>query len=88
MTPDQAAELTRASLWLALQLAGPLLTICLAIGLVVSVFQAATQLTDQTLNFVPKLLALCVAGAALLPWALQRLSEFSHSLIESIPDGW
>ena len=88
MTPDQAAELTRSSLWLALQLAGPLLAICLAIGLVVSVFQAATQLTDQSLNFVPKLLALCVAGAALLPWGLQRLSEFSRSLIESIPHGW
>lgn len=87
MTPDQASELTRSSLWLALQLAGPLLMVCLLVGLVVSVFQAATQLSDQTLSFVPKLFAAAFAGAALLPWMASRLTEFARLLIESIPHG-
>ena len=85
MTVEQAAELLRSSLWLALQLAGPLLTVCLVIGLVISVFQAATQLADQSLNFIPKLAALMVVSVVLLPWTLERLSEFASSLIESIP---
>lgn len=85
MTPDQATELTRNSLWLALQIAGPLLAVCLVVGLVVSVFQAATQLADQTLNFVPKLFAAVFAGAALLPWMASRLTDFARLLIESIP---
>jgi len=83
MTPDQASELTRNSLWLALQVAGPLLVVCLTVGLVVSLFQAATQLSDQTLSFVPKLFA----GAALLPWMASRLTEFARHLIESIAHG-
>ena len=87
MTPDQAAELIRSSLWLALQLAGPLLAVCLLVGLVVSVFQAATQLTDQALSFVPKLFAAVFLGAALLPWMASRLTEFSRFLIENIPHG-
>jgi flagellar biosynthetic protein FliQ len=87
MTPDQASELTRSSLWLALQLAGPLLIVCLAVGLIVSVLQAATQLTDQTLSFVPKLFAAVFAGAALLPWMASRLTEYAQLLIENIPHG-
>ncbi len=76
-----------SSLWLALQLAGPLLAVCLVVGFCVSLFQAATQLTDSALSFVPKLFAVIFAGAALLPWMFQRLSEFARSLIESIPQG-
>ena len=87
MTPDQASELTRSSLWLALQLAGPLLMVCLLVGLIISVFQAATQLTDQTLSFVPKLFAVVFASAALLPWMASRLTEYSRLLIENIPHG-
>lgn len=85
MTTEQAAELLRSSLWMALQLAGPLLAVCLVLGLVISVFQAATQLADQSLNFIPKLAVLVVSSVVLLPWMLERLSEFSSSLIESIP---
>ena len=85
MTNDHASELIRSSLWLALQLAGPLLLICVVVGLLISLFQAATQLADQSLNFVPKLAVLAISTVALLPWMLQRLSEFSCALIESIP---
>jgi flagellar biosynthetic protein FliQ len=84
MSPDQASELIRSSLWLALQAAGPVLTVSLVIGLVSSVFQSATQLSDQTLNFVPKLLATVVAGAALLPWMTGLLTDFARRMIESM----
>ncbi|MCX7419909.1 MAG: flagellar biosynthetic protein FliQ [Planctomycetia bacterium] len=85
MTNDHASELIRSSLLLALQLAGPLLLVCLLVGLSISLFQAATQLADQSLGFVPKLVVLAISSVALLPWMLQRLSEFSSALIESIP---
>lgn len=85
MNTDHAAELIRSSMLLALQLAGPLLLVCLVIGLFVSLFQAATQLTDQSLNFVPKLVVLAISSVALLPWMFQRLSEYSAMLIEAIP---
>lgn len=85
MNSDQATELIRSSMLLALQLAGPLLLICLVIGLLISLFQAATQLSDQSLNFVPKLVVLAISTVALLPWMLQRLTEFSSAMIESIP---
>ena len=85
MTNDHASELIRSSLLLALQLAGPLLLVCLLVGLSISLFQAATQLADQSLGFVPKLVVLAISSVALLPWMLQRLIEFSSALIESIP---
>ena len=85
MTSDHAAELIRSSMLLALQLAGPLLLVCLVVGLLISLFQAATQLTDQSLNFVPKLVVLAISSVALLPWMLQRLGEFSLAMIEAIP---
>lgn len=88
MTLDQASELVRSSLWLALQVSGPLLVLCLVVGFVISVFQGATQLADQALNFVPKLLVVVLAVAAMLPWMLGRLVDFSRVLIESIPQSW
>jgi flagellar biosynthetic protein FliQ len=84
MTPDQASEVIRSSLWLALQLSGPVLTVCLLLGLVISVFQSATLLSDQSLNFIPKLFAAAVATAALLPWMSSLLTDYAKSLIESI----
>ncbi len=84
MTPDQSTELIRSSVWLALQLSVPLLALSFVIGLLISAFQAATQLSDSTVNFVPKLLAVSVSAVALLPWMLQRLSEFTTQLWHSI----
>ncbi|MDR3417530.1 MAG: flagellar biosynthesis protein FliQ [Nevskia sp.] len=85
MTPESVLTLGQQALQLALLLAAPLLLVSLGVGLLVGVFQAATQINEMTLSFIPKVLAM---GATLLfagPWMLQMLTEFTRRLIESIP---
>ena len=81
MTPDQASELTRNSLWLALQIAGPLLVVCLLVGLVVSVFQAVTSIQEQTLSFAPRILALAGLFVVLMPWLLQMSIFYTTQML-------
>ena len=84
MTPEAVMSLGQQALQLALMLAAPLLLVSLAVGLLVGVFQAATQINEMTLSFIPKVLAMA-AVLLLGPWMLQMLSEFTHRLIEGIP---
>jgi flagellar biosynthesis protein FliQ len=78
-------SLGQRALELTLMLAAPLLLVGLVIGLLVGVFQAATQINEMTLSFIPKLLGLSAAMVVLGPWMLQRLVEYTRTLIESIP---
>ena len=66
-------------------LAGPLLAAALAVGLLIGIFQAATQIQEMTLSFIPKLLALVVALFIAGPWMIQVLVTFSKRLIVGIP---
>jgi|TARA_B110000444_G_scaffold196837_1_gene187561 flagellar biosynthetic protein FliQ len=66
-------------------LAGPLLGAALAVGLLIGIFQAATQIQEMTLSFIPKLLALVVALFIAGPWMIQVLVTFSKRLITGIP---
>lgn len=78
MTADQSIDLLREALTLGLTVAAPVLAVCLIVGLLVGMIQAATQLHDQALVTVPRLVAV---GAALLftgPWALRLLVEFAQ----------
>jgi len=82
---DQAVQLFAQLMWSAALVAAPVLLTTLAVGLLVSVFQAVTQIQEMSLTFIPKLLA---AGAVLVaagPWMLKRLVDFSTSLINGIP---
>jgi flagellar biosynthetic protein FliQ len=85
MTPESVLNLGQQALQLALLLAAPLLLVSLAVGLLVGVFQAATQINEMTLSFIPKLLAMAATLMLAGPWMLQLLVEFTHRLIESIP---
>jgi flagellar biosynthetic protein FliQ len=85
MTPEAVMSLAQQALQLALLLAAPLLLVSLAVGLLVGVFQAATQINEMTLSFIPKLLAMAAVLVLLGPWMLQLISEFTHRLIEGIP---
>ncbi|MES2683684.1 MAG: flagellar biosynthesis protein FliQ [Pseudomonadota bacterium] len=85
MTPDSALTLTRDAMWLALQLAAPLLVASLLVGVLVGLFQAATQINEMTLSFIPKLLALAAVGLLFGPWMLQLLIDFTRRLFEQIP---
>lgn len=85
MTTDTAIELFRNAAMLALVLCGPLLLVALAVGLVMGLIQALTQVQDQSLTFVPRLLALTVVLLLLLPWGLSLLTEYAADLIRGIP---
>ena len=80
MSTDYAIDLARQALILCLLIAGPILLIALLVGLVVGLLQAATQLTEQTVAFVPKLAAMAFAGILLLPWMISRLVDFANQM--------
>lgn len=85
MTPESVMTIGRQAIEVTIMLAGPLLVTALIVGLIVSIFQAATQINEATLSFIPKLVAtflvLIVAG----PWMLQLMVDYMRELLESIP---
>ena len=85
MTPDHAVELMRSALVLSLLIGAPALVTAIVVGLLVSLLQAVTQLQDQTLSFVPKIIAMMVVMLYTLPWALNMVVEYSHELFQEIP---
>ncbi len=85
MTPEEVVTVGRHALEMTLMLAAPLLLTALAVGLIVGIFQAATQINEMTLSFIPKLLAMAAVLALTGPWMLRSLVEYTRGLIESIP---
>ena len=85
MTSDNAAELCQAAVLQALTLGGPVLVAALAVGMIVGLLQAVTQMHDQTIAFVPKLIVMSLVILFLIPWGLGRLSEYAVDLIRDIP---
>jgi flagellar biosynthesis protein FliQ len=85
MTVDQAAELTRNAIVLVLMLGAPIMLMAIIVGLAISILQAVTQLQDQTLSFVPKIIAMALAGLALLPWMMHRLVDYATEIFNNIP---
>lgn len=85
MTPEGVMDLGRNAMQITLLVAGPMLLTVLMIGLVVSIFQAATQINEATLSFIPKLVGvfsvLLIAG----PWMLTTLVDYMHLVFTSIP---
>lgn len=77
MGSDWMVELVRDVLLLTLRVGGPVLIVGVIIGLVVSLFQSLTQIQDQTLSFVPKILGMLIVSLLLLPWMLIQLVEFT-----------
>ena len=80
MNPDQAIDFVRQALLLCLLIAGPVLLIGLIVALVVGLLQAATNITEQSLTFVPKVFAMAIAGVLLLPWIVSRLMDFAVAM--------
>ena len=85
MGPETVLDVGRDALWMTVLLAGPLLGAALAVGLLIGIFQAATQIQEMTLSFIPRLLALVVALFIAGPWMIQVLVTFSKRLIVGIP---
>lgn len=85
MTPGIVMDIGRKAIEAALVLAGPLLLAALAVGLIVSIFQAATSINEATLQFVPKLVAVFLVLILFGPWMLQYMIDFIQRLYGSIP---
>ena len=85
MSPETVVTIGRHALEMTLMLAAPLLLTALAVGLLVGIFQAATQINEMTLSFIPKLLAMAAVLALTGPWMIRQLVEYTRNLVESIP---
>jgi flagellar biosynthetic protein FliQ len=78
-------DLARDAMMIAMLIAGPVLVVALVIGLLVSILQTVTQIQEQTLSFVPKLLGVAATFLVGLPWMLQVLVEYTTRLFRSLP---
>jgi flagellar biosynthetic protein FliQ len=85
MSSTLAVELIRQALTVALMVAAPLLLTSLAVGILVSLIQAVTQIQEQTLTFIPKLLAMAAIFVILLPWSLSQLVQYLVGVLQSFP---
>lgn len=85
MTPDTVMSIGQRALEMTMMLAAPLLLVALVVGLLVGIFQAATQIHEMTLSFIPKLIGMAAAMLIAGPWMLKQLVSYTRMLIESIP---
>ena len=85
MTPEMVTTIGQQALWVTMLIAAPLLLSALAVGLLVGMFQAATQINEMTLSFIPKLLVLVAALVVAGPWMLSVIVNYTRQLMEQIP---
>ena len=85
MSQDQVISLCVSAMELTLKIAMPMLLVGLIVGLVVSIFQAVTQIQEQTLTFIPKVVAMAVVIVVAGPWMLGQIVSYTQNLYESIP---
>ncbi|MCW8847659.1 MAG: flagellar biosynthesis protein FliQ [Sedimenticola sp.] len=86
MTPDSVLDIGQRALEVTVALGAVLLIPALIVGLIVAMFQAATQINEMTLTFIPKLIIVVVVLMMTGPWMLQVLMNFTLNLYESVPD--
>ena len=86
MTPEMALDVGREAIWVAALLSAPLLLSALAVGLMVGMIQAATQIQEMTLTFIPKLIVLAIALLFAGSWMLGLITDFTINLFHSIPE--
>ncbi len=86
MTDSGVLELAQRSVAITLMISAPILGLGLLVGLIVSVFQAATQIQEMTLTFVPKIIAVAVAIVIFGPWMLRSMVSFTSKLLTSLPN--
>ena len=84
MTPEAVLTLARESLWVAIAVGAPALLAALAVGVAISLFQALTQIQENTLSFLPKLVAILLVQLLTLPFAISMLGDFTRALFGRI----
>ncbi len=85
MDPQTAVDLGHQATTIVLMLGGPVLITVLAVGLVVGLLQAVTQVQEQAVSFVPKLVAAVAVLSLMLPWMIDQMVQYSHDLFTNIP---
>jgi flagellar biosynthetic protein FliQ len=85
VSADLAMDLIRRAVYLTLLVSAPLLITALVVGIIVSLIQAVTQVQEQTLTFIPKLLVLAAVFVLMLPWILSQLIGFVTGVLRSLP---
>ncbi len=85
MTQDMVVHLATQAMSLAFKVAGPMLLAAMVVGLIVSIFQAVTQIQEQSLTLIPKIAAIAVVAVVLGPWMLGQLVGYTVNLYSSIP---
>ena len=85
MTPDMVIKLAEQSIYTIIIVSAPMLLIALAVGLIVSIFQAMTQIQEQTLAFIPKILAVFISLVVFGPWMLTILLDYTRDLFQQLP---
>ncbi len=86
MTPESVMTIGRHAMEVTLMVAAPLLLVALVIGLIVSIFQAATQINESTLSFIPKLVGIFIALIILGPWMLSVMLDYMREVFTNIPN--
>jgi len=85
MTPESVIAMGRTAMEVTLMVAAPLLLVALIVGLVISIFQAATQINEQTLSFIPKLIAVFVTLVLAGPWMITIMTDYMRTIFSGIP---
>ena len=85
MTPSEAITLTQNAVTLTLLLSAPVLLMAMLVGLLISLFQAVTQIQEMTLTFVPKIMAVMLTLLFLSSWMIGKLTDYTHDLIVNLP---
>ncbi|OBV40565.1 flagellar biosynthesis protein FliQ [Janthinobacterium psychrotolerans] len=86
MTPESVMTIGRQAMEITLMVAAPMLLVALIIGLIVSIFQAATQINEATLSFIPKLVGIFVAIVVAGPWMLSVMLDYMRQVFTGIPN--
>ncbi len=85
MTPDAAIDIGREAILTMLKLSAPVLIAGMAVGLLIGLLQALTQIQEQTISFVPKIVAMVLVLSFTLPWLINEMVRYSQDLIANIP---
>lgn len=85
MSPETVITIGQQAMWVTMLISAPLLLSALAVGLLVGMFQAATQINEMTMSFIPKLLVMVAALVIAGPWMLAVIVNYTRQLIEQIP---
>ena len=84
MTPETVIAIAEEGIWTIILIAGPLLLVALVVGLIVSIFQATTQIQEQTLAFIPKIVAVLVGIVIFGPWMLSHMLSYTNDIFNNL----